>query len=53
MFFSCPSPFLTVIKLLMRVRIKSSELGHQGNHRRLNSECKGEEREEGREERTC
>ena len=41
MFFPCPSPFLAVIKLLMRVRIKSSELGHQGNRRRLNSDAKG------------
>lgn len=50
MFFPCPSPLLAVIKLLMRVRIKSSEWGHQGNCRRLNSGCKGEEREEAREE---
>ena len=50
MFFPCPSPLLAVIKLLMRVRIKSSEWGHQGNCRRLNSGCKGKEREEASEE---
>lgn len=53
MFFPHSSPFLAVIKHLMRVGIQGSELGHQGNSRRWDSGYKEEEREEGREERTC